>query len=118
MGVTVTGADRLAQTMDVAAAELGRLPDAHRAVAALIVRAARPPRRTGRLAASIRAVADPDGAHVEAGAPYAAAVEAGVPSRGIRPQPFLRRAVESTRGRWEAEYLAGIQTALDDVRGA
>lgn len=118
MPVTVDGADRLEATMGQAADELARMTDAHRRVASLIARAAHPPRRTGRLAASIRPAPTAAAALVEATAPYAAAVEGGVPARGIPAQPFLRRAVQSTQSTWLEIYARDVQGILDDVKGA
>ena len=118
MPVHVDGAERLASTLAAAAGELARLTEGHREVAALIVRAARPPRRTGRLAGSIRVVPDPVSATVEAGARYAGAVHSGVPSRNIRPQPFLTRAVADTQTGWMTIYERAVQQTLDRVQGA
>ena len=118
MPVTVKGADRLAAGMGQAADELARMTDTHRQVARLVAQACRPPRRTGKLAGSIRPDGGADGALVEATAPYAAAVEGGVPSRGMKAQPFLRNAVRSTQSTWLELYARGAQDVLDDVKGA
>jgi phage gpG-like protein len=118
MGVTIQGTERLAATMDDAGEELARLTDSHRQVAALVVRAMRPPRRTGRLQASIRPVPDQTAAQIEAGAPYAAVIEFGWRAHNIRPQPYFTKAIASTTARWEEIYIQGIQGVLDTVKGA
>jgi HK97 gp10 family phage protein len=69
-----------------------------RVVAADAVR--RAPRRTGRLAASVRAGTDRRGALVRAGndstVPYAGVIHYGWPARHIAPQPFLDDAVRAS----------------------
>jgi phage gpG-like protein len=118
MGVTIQGTETLARTMDEAGDELARLTDSHRQVAALIVRAMRPPRRTGRLQASIRPVPDQTAAQIEATAPYAAVIEFGWRAHNIRPQPYFVKAISSTSSRWEDIYRQGVQQVLDTVKGA
>lgn len=50
------------------------------------------PRRTGRLAASIRAGTSGNRAVIRSPLPYANPIHWGWPKRGIAPQPFLPRA--------------------------
>lgn len=74
--LTVTGADQLAAALRRAAVDLQDMPAAHDRAAGMILAAARPPRRTGRLAASLRAFPHPAGVTVGSDVPYARPVEA------------------------------------------
>ena len=117
MPVTVKGGDRLEATLDAAATELARMTDAHRQVSGLVARAARPPRRTGRLAGSVRPAPT-------ATAPWSKRP----PVRGRRrrrrpvarypPNPFLRKAATATESAWLEIYGRAVQGVLDDVKGA
>ena len=115
MTVTVEGADRLAATMRQAADGLG-MDAVQLDVARLIAAACKPPRRTGRLAASIQPSTDANRAVVSVGAPYANCVEYG--TKYMRPRLFLTNAIEQTQSKWLGVYEVEAQRLLDDVRGA
>jgi hypothetical protein len=91
------------------------LKDANLQVAQAVLDAARPPRRTGRLAASERAAGTQAAAIVRAGGarvPYAGPIHWGWPLRNIAAQPWIQEAAESTEGRWLATYQHHIDTII------
>lgn len=94
------------------------------------VAAALAPRRTGRLAATIRVGATVRAGILRAGrktVPYAGAVHWGWatrpnPAKGvrggpIRPHPFMTRAAQATEPVWVPIYQAEIVSALRAVKG-
>lgn len=123
VGVRVEGLATLTRTMRKAGEDLADLKDANAAAAAVVVgaAAAMAPRRSGRLAASIRGSRAAGRARVLAGrasVPYAAPIHWGWPARRIGAQPFLTDAAVATEGQWLPQYLKDVQAALDKVRGA
>jgi HK97 gp10 family phage protein len=116
MAVLVEGAAQLRTTLHAAAAGMATMDGANPDVASLIAAAVQPPRRTGRLAASVSSSSGPGAAVVSVGAPYAGFVEYG--TRHMRGRHYLQRAVEETQPRWMDLYAAESQRLLDDVRGA
>lgn len=75
------------------------------------------PRRSGRLAKSLRATARNREASVQAGSagvPYAGVVHYGWPARRIKPHPFLLTALRRTRGEVRTVYAR----LLDEVVAA
>jgi uncharacterized protein YcsI (UPF0317 family) len=121
--VRVEGLDRLVRTLRKAGDDLNDLKDAH-AAAGRIVAAdaqARAPRRSGKLAGSIRASRQARRAQVVAGRasiPYGGPIHWGWPSRGISANPFLSDAAQATEAQWLPLYRREIQAALDKVKGA
>ena len=118
--IRVEGAARLERTLDGAADELGRLDKPNASASSIVAAAARAraPRRTGRLALSVRAEPSEGAGRVVVGADYAGYVEYGVPSRSIPARPFLAEAVEATRPAWEEAYADGTRSAVSQVKGA
>jgi len=121
--VIVEGAEHLAATLRAAGIAMADMPDENRSTAATISRAAlsRVPRRSGALAASIRADTAKGEAIVYAGSysvPYAGVINFGWPARNISAQPFLTDALTSTESQWLKDYERGIQHICDSVRGA
>lgn len=116
--IEIQGDQELASSLHVAAKALGQMDSANRSAAEVIVRGAlaRVPRRTGKLAGSIGAESDRDGAAVVVRSPYAGYVEYG--TRFTRAQPYLNPAVTDTQTQWEREYQAGVDDALGKVHGA
>lgn len=106
--VTVRGLPELRTSLNDAAAALTRLDVAHGRVADVIIAATHPPRRTGRLAASIRRLPG-DGAIVGSEVPYAAIQEGR--------SHYLRRAVEATVPQTLAIYEAEVADICNTVRG-
>jgi hypothetical protein len=119
----VEGLDRLVRTLNKAQVDLSDLKDAHAAVGRIVAAdaQARAPRRTGRLAGSIRASRQARRAQVVAGGarvPYANPIHWGWPSRGIAANPFLSDAAQATESQWVPLYRKDVQAALDKVKGA
>jgi hypothetical protein len=122
-GVQIEGLNALARTMRKAGEDLADLKDANRAAGDIVASAAAAmaPRRTGRLASSIRPARAAGRASVMAGrasVPYAPPIHWGWPARHIAAQPFLSNAAQQTESIWLPKYLADVQAALDKVTGA
>lgn len=116
----VRGADRLRRTLKRAGVDLDELKAVNRDVAGIVTRAARPPQRTGRLAATVRPGATRRAAIVRAGratVPYAGVIHWGWPRRNITAQPFLSRAATATEPRWTAVYFRRVETIIDKIKG-
>jgi hypothetical protein len=125
--VTVEGADTLARTLKAAARDLADLTDANRAVAGRLrdAGARTAPRRTGRLAGSVRALAPTaDTVTVVAAAPYAKPIHFGVGPRvglrgphNIRSRPWLYAVLTDRTGQVVGVYADAVDSALGKVRG-
>lgn len=120
--VQVEGLATLTRTMRKAGEDLSDLKDANARAAAIVVSAAAgmAPRRSGRLAGTIRGTRAAGRARVQAGrasVPYAAPIHWGWPARGIKAQPFLSEAARATEGQWLPVYLQDVERALSNVRG-
>lgn len=102
--------------------DLTDLKDVNASVAQLVATRAeqRAPRRSGRLAASVRGNRAVSRATVLAGratVPYAGPIHWGWPKRGIEAQPFMTEAAQETEPVWIELYEAGIDRATDRVAG-
>jgi hypothetical protein len=122
-GVKVEGLATLVRTMRKAGEDLADLKDANARAAAIVVgrASATAPRRSGRLAASVRGTRAAGRARVQAGrasVPYAGPIHFGWPARRIAAQPFLSDAARATEPQWLPTYVKDVQAALDKVRGA
>jgi hypothetical protein len=116
--VEVIGADRLAATLRGVAR---RLPDvAPDAAGSLVAGRARSlaPKRSGRLAGSLRARRAQRDQLVVSGLVYAAVIHNGWPGHGISPNPFGRRALENSTGAVLTAYTADVRGLLGSVKGA
>jgi len=77
-----------------------------------VTAAARAPRRTGRLAGSVRATATQKAGSVRAGGarlPYAGPIHFGWRARNIRPQPFIYDALDARREQVVRKFESGIE---------
>ena len=118
--VEVEGARQLRRSLKAAGDDLTDLTSTHAAISRLVVTSTHPPRRTGRLAGSVRGSGTKTAAVVRAGGariPYAAVVEYGSPTRHIRPRPYLTAAAHATEPRWRAMYLDTVNRRLGKVKG-
>src|SRR4029077_550589 len=120
--VELEGGRRLRSTLKKAAGDLDDLKDVHAQVAAMVSAkaAATAPRRSGRLAASVRGSKAAGSAVVRAGGarvPYAGVIHYGWPRRHIGPQPFLTAAAHATEPAWTQVYLTGLDRILSHVQG-
>lgn len=114
--VRVRGARELRAALKRAGVSLQDLKDANAAVGQLVADAAAAvaPRRTGRLAGSLRPAKAAGRARVMAGGasvPYAGPIHWGWPARGIAAQPFIADTAAATESQWLGTY----QDALDDI---
>lgn len=117
--VKVVGEAELVRTMDRATKALPHLPseEAARIVAARAQRVA--PRRTGRLAASVRASAGVNGAGtITSPLVYAVPIHWGRPAHNIDANPFVERAAKETEPEWTKALEHQGQKVCDGVRGA
>jgi phage gpG-like protein len=89
------------------------------AVGALVARnaAAGAPRRTGRLAASVRSSATNDRADITSSVVYAGVIHWGWPAHNIRSNPFATRAASATEPAWVDMYADQLDRILEGVRG-
>lgn len=122
VSVRVDGLRRLRSDLRKMGSDLSDLKDANAAVAQLVAAEAgrRAPRRTGRLAASVRGNRALSRATVAAGGarlPYAGPIHYGWPAHGIAANPFVSDAAQATESAWLPLYEAGIEQAVDAVAG-
>lgn len=121
-GIQVEGAKEFRRTLKNAGDDLSDLKDAHRRAADVVVGASRMrvPKRKGRLAASLRGSGAKTAATVRAGGasvPYANPIHWGWPARGIKANPFITEAAQSTETEWVRLYEKEVERQLDKVKG-
>jgi hypothetical protein len=121
--VQVEGARQLRASLKRAGVGVTELKAAHAEVAKLVEDRARPeaPRRSGRLAASMRSSGTQSAAVVRAGGaavPYAGPIHFGWPARHITANPWILDAAEAARDSWENVYLSHIEDLIQLVEGA
>jgi hypothetical protein len=102
--------------------DLTDLKDANARTASIVANAAasRAPRRTGRLAASVRGNRAVGSAVVRAGGaavPYAGPVHWGWPAHNIAAQPFISSAAVDTQPVWLPAHAADVAKAVDKLAG-
>jgi plasmid stabilization system protein ParE len=122
-GIRVVGGRRLRSTLRSAEGDLEDLKAANAAAAAIVAAyaTATAPRRTGRLAGTIRGNRAAGRARVSAGyasVPYAGPIHWGWPARNIPAQPWISRAAQTTEPRWLPAYQRDIERVLTHVKGA
>lgn len=113
MTLTTEGLPQLLDSIDAAVDDLKHMEDVHRQAADEVLGHVRPPVRTGRLAASVRAEVDAVGYRVTAGgpeAPYAPIVNART--------KFLDTAAEQAEAEVLDIYTDHVEQLLDDIKGA
>lgn len=116
--VEVEGAIQMEASLHRAAEKVQDMTAANREVAQLAAQAAKPPRRTGRLAGSIRPIGEPTEAVVEVAQPYAGVIENGWAGHNIAPTHFLRDAFAAIQPAAMDIYEKAGKAVLDDVKGA
>lgn len=119
----VDGARQLRASLKRAGISVQDLKDAHKAAADIVKAEAEPraPRRTGRLAASVRASGTQSAAVVRAGrkaVPYAGPIHWGWPARNIAANPWIFEAAQRTESTWTRTYLAAVEQIIDTIEGA
>lgn len=121
-GVQVYGLNNLKRTMKQAGVDVKELSKINREAATLVANASKlpAPKRSGRLAASIRAGATQKAGVVRAGRkslPYANPIHWGWFRRGIRAQPWLSNTAQATESGWRPLYEQHIDDVIDQVKG-
>jgi hypothetical protein len=119
-GIEVTGAKELRKALKHMGADLADLTATNRAAAEQVAERARDhaPRRSGRLAKTIRARASKTKASVIAGSaavPYAGPIHFGWHRRHIVPNPFLYDALDERRGEVVAAYSKRVGDLVERV---
>lgn len=122
VSLEVEGLKRLRKDLRAMGDDLSDLKDVNAQVAQLVAAraASRAPRRTGRLAASVRGNRALSRATVLAGrsaVPYAGPIHWGWPSHGIEGNPFMSEAAQETEPVWVELYENGIEKATAKVAG-
>lgn len=109
--VRVTGADKIASNLHQLADDLTDWTAVNRRAADTVASAARrrAPRRTGRLAGSVRTSVTADGATVIVGVPYARPVAAR--------NPFFTEAISTTGSKVDSIYAADFHQAVTRAGG-
>ena len=118
--VKVRGAAEVARTLRAAADDLRHLDAVNRAAGDLVGRSAQrgAPRRTGRLAASIRVTAGPDRVAVATtGVVYAGVQEGGWARHGITGRHYMRNALQANQDAVLGLYEQAAAAATEQVRG-
>lgn len=116
--VTVVGDKMLAATLANAARQIADMAPTNRESAEVVrARAAsNAPKRTGRLAGSVRASSSSGEAVIAATAPYSAFVEYG--HQTVPARPFMRNALRDTQSTVVEKTNRRCQVAMAQVRGA
>ena len=120
VAVRVVNARELRAALKRAGDDLDEMKDSHARVSAFVAdeAEARAPRRSGRLAASVRGSRQVRRARVSAGGaavPWAGPIHWGWPDRNIEAQPFIADAAHDTEPRWLPTYLEEVEAIVDRV---
>jgi hypothetical protein len=116
--VTVDGLPRLVATMRAAARRAAALEPANRTVAAALVARARPPRRTGALAASLTAGSSPTEATMTSSLAYAGVIAHGWPRHGIEATNFDTAALSAVTPEALDTYNRHLADTVATIKGA
>jgi hypothetical protein len=119
--VRVVGAAQLRRALKRAGADLADMKAANEAVARTVAHAAadRAPRRSGRLASSIRGNRAVSTAVVRAGSarvPYAGPIHWGWHRRNIKANPWISKAAQATEPVWVAEYKSAVDQIIHRIQ--
>lgn len=115
--ISIKGLGRAMRALERAGADAQNMRDLMHQLGMLVVTAARPPVKTGRLADSLRAGRGKTKAVVRAGgrrAPHAGIQEYGDPHRGIPATFYIRNALQAQRPNILTQLDAGIDSILRD----
>lgn len=120
VSVRVEGLAQLRRDLRTFAGDVDDLKDANAAAARIVAAAAeaRAPRRSGRLAASVRGNRAAGKATVSAGrasVPYAGPIHWGWAARGIEANPFVADAAQASEPTWLPLYENNLQDLADRV---
>ena len=120
--IRVDGARELRRGLKAAGDDLEDLKHVHATVARYVAlrAAAMAPRRSGRLAGSVRGNQAKTSAAVRAGGarvPYANPIHWGWPRRHIAANEFLVNAAHTTEPTWTKFYLREVERIVSHVHG-
>lgn len=120
--IRVEGAANLRRTLKKAGYDVKKFSQVNRAAAQVVASASKStaPKRTGRLAASIRAGATQKAGVIRAGrktVPYANPIHWGWFKRGIRPNPWLSRTAQATEPQWRSQYERHMDDIVKSIKG-
>lgn len=123
VSMELRGVRELSRALRAAGGDLDDLKTTNRQAADVVtpVAARLAPKRTGRLAATIRAGATRRAGVVRAGkkaVPYAGVINYGWPTRNIRARLFMNRAAKQTEPQWTQIYNQAVQKIIDDIISA
>lgn len=107
--------DQLARDLRAAGQELDDLEPSHREAGRVVLAAARPPRRSGTLAASLRADVTGQGVVFASTARYWTFVHWGAPRRHMRARPWYPEAVDHNRDDVVAVYAQHAADTLKQI---
>jgi hypothetical protein len=119
-GITVKGGDELRRTMGQVATDLADLTDVNNRGGDLLLAASRAkaPKKSGRLAGSLRTVAGAAGFTVTSPLVYAGPIHWGWRERNIWPTYFLYDALDVKRAAILEAYATEVDDAIAKVHGA
>jgi hypothetical protein len=120
--VQVDGLKRLRKELKRAGVDLADLREPNLEAAQTVASAAGPrtPRRSGRLASTVRPGANRTAGVIRAGnarVPYAGVIHWGWPARNIKAQPWLSDTATSTEEQWVPHYMAALDRVLSHIAG-
>lgn len=118
--VQVDGLPQLRRRLRRVEGGLAELKTEHRWIADHVRNRAAPatPRRTGRLAGSVRSSGTNTASIVRAGSariPYAGPIHYGWPARHIRPQPFIIDAARASEPTWTNHFNTTLERLVDSL---
>lgn len=121
-GISVSGLSRLRRDLRKAGDDMGDLKEANARAASIVAAEAarRAPRKTGRLASSVRGNRAASRASVSAGraaVPYAGPIHYGWPARGIEANPFVTDAAQATEPIWIPAYETDLNKVAHSLDG-
>lgn len=112
--IRIEGMRKMIRKLEKAGADAQDMKDLMHSIGMLVVNAAAPPHKSGKLAGSMRAGRGKTKAVVRAGGaavPYAGVIHYGHPSRNIRAQPFFTSALQAKQG----EAFTMLENGIDEI---
>lgn len=121
-GIKVEGGRKLRREIKRAGLDIKELKQANRRAAQIPLPLAKTvgPKKTGKLLGNARAGATQRMGYIRAGGkriPYAGPIHFGWPSRNIKGQPWITKAVEQTEPIWFEVYTSHVNKIIDKING-
>lgn len=114
VGIKTKGLKEVVRALNKIAEDAQDMPRLMHDIGMIAVNAARPPVKTGRLEASMRAGRGKTKAVVRAGrakVPYAPMIHYGWPKRGIKARPYLTEAIRAQ----EPAIIARLEQGIHEI---